>query len=504
MNTNWMITVPVLIPVIGALVLLCGKVREKRAAVRRVTGVTVLLTALVVGIVCAQASSEVLVIGFLPEMPIYFRTDAMAKFFSMLTVGMWTLSTMFSFEYMNHQKEEGRYSCFSLLSLGALLGICFSGNLMTTYLFYEMMTLATFPLVLHERTKEAISAGFTYLFYSIGGAFMGLIGIFFIYQNSITRSVTGGRLSYVAGGFLDPALVAENRTAFLVAVFLMLVGLGSKVGMFPLHGWLPKAHPVAPAPASALLSGNITKMGILFVVRVLFFSVGTEHLRGSWVQYTLVTLATATIFLGSMLAYKEKLLKKRLAYSTVSQTSYALVGLYMMHPVAICGAMLHVLFHSVIKNLLFLCSGSMIYATGKHRVDEFYGIGKRMPVTMWCFTFAGLALVGIPPCSAFVSKWMLATGALDSGLEGFRFVVPAVLLISALLTAGYLMTITADAFFLAKKEEEQEAPNPNPTAKDPTLWMLVPLVILAVCSVLFGILPMNEWSIFAEMLQSLQ
>ncbi len=504
MNTNWMILAPVLVPVIGALALRFRKLNQNKAILRGVTGGAVLLTALLVGIVVAQADSELLVLGFLPEMPIYFRTDALAKFFAILTVGMWLFSTMFSFEYMNHQKEEERYSCFSLLSLGALLGICFSGNLMTTYLFYEMMTLATFPLVLHERTKEAISAAFTYLYYSIGGAFLGLVGIFFLYQSSADTVASGGRLAYVNGGFLDPALATENRTALLVAIFLMLVGLGSKVGMFPLHGWLTKAHPVAPAPASALLSGNITKMGILFIIRVVFHSVGVEFLRDSWVQYALLTLAIVTVFLGSMLAYKERLLKKRLAYSTVSQTSYALAGLYLLHPVAICGAMLHILFHSVIKNLLFLSAGSMIYATGKQRVEEFRGIGKRMPITMWCFTIAGLALVGIPPCSAFVSKWKLATGALESGITGYQFVVPVVLLISALLTAGYLLTVTADAFFIARREEEVEAPNPNPTAKDPGLLMIVPLVVLAALAVLFGILPVEEWGIFMKMLECLQ
>lgn len=503
MNTNWMIAAPILLPVLGVIVIWCVKSKDNRKMLRQITGGAVLLTALLTGIVVAGADSELVMLRFLPEMPIYFRVDSMARFFAILTAGMWVLSTMFSFEYMNHQKEEARYSCFSLLSLAALLGICFSGNMMTTYLFYEMMTLATFPLVLHERTKEAISAGFTYLFYSIGGAFLGLIGIFFIYQNSAPTTAAGGRLAYVSGGFLDSALATEHEAALLVAVFLMLVGLGSKVGMFPLHGWLPKAHPVAPAPASALLSGNITKMGILFILRVVFYSVGADFLRGTWVQTAMLALSVLTIFLGSMLAYKEKLLKKRLAYSTVSQTSYALVGLYLLHPVAICGAMLHILFHSVIKNLLFLCAGSMIYTTGHHSVGDFRGIGKRMPITMWCFTLGGLALVGIPPCSAFVSKWKLATGALASGISGYQYLVPVILLISALLTAGYLMTITADAFFLAKKEEEDEAPNPNPNAKDPSLWMLIPLLILAVLAVLLGILPVDEWGIFAELLGGL-
>ena len=323
---------------------------------------------------------------------------------------------------------------------------------------------------------------------------------------------------YVAGGFLSQTLTEAQSSALLIAVFLMLVGLGSKAGMFPLHGWLPKAHPVAPAPASALLSGNITKMGILFIIRIVYYSVGPRFIGGTWAQYALLTLTVLTIFLGSMLAFREKVMKKRLAYSTVSQTSYILAGIYILtNPT---GSFLHIIFHSVIKNLLFLCAGAVIVKTGRTKVAEWKGLGRQMPFTMTAFTIGGLALVGIPPLAGFVSKWHIATTALGSGTPYFSYIVPVILLVSALLTAGYLMGPAADAWFVAKEpghaevkeaaevpeteaaeaaadvaeaaeEKPENAPETAATAskREAGLRILIPLGILAVAAIVFGLFP---------------
>lgn len=195
----------------------------------------------------------------------------------------------------------------------------------------------------------------------------------------------------------------------------------------------------------------------------------------------LLCLSLFTVFMGSMLAFREKLLKKRLAYSTVSQTSYCLTGIYLLSGTALTGALMHVVFHSVIKNLLFLCAGAIIVQTGKKSVSELKGIGRIMPATMRCFTVAGLALVGIPPLSGFISKWYLAEGAIESGLPGFMYLVPVVLLISALLTAGYLLTISADAFFGKTEEETARCPK--------SMYLLPPLIIGAILAVVLGIFP---------------
>ncbi len=515
----WLLPITVVVPLLGAILLMTPVGRKGLRTVRLVTGAFVTATTILVIVVALLGENEIELFELLPDIPVFFRSDKTAVWFAVLTVAMWMTSTCFSFEYMNHEKREKRYCIFSMLALAALMGVCFSGNLVTTYLFYEMMTLASFPLVMHEQTKEAISAGITYLYYSLAGAFLGLIGVFFLYSFAEERSVPGGVIAYSAGGFLRDNLSSSESTALTIVVFFMLIGLGSKVGMYPLHGWLPKAHPVAPAPASALLSGNITKMGILFVIRVVFFAVGPDFLRGTWAQYALLGLALLTVFLGSMLAFREKVFKKRLAYSTVSQTSYVLVGLYLLAPVAAMGAFLHVIFHSITKNLLFLVAGAIIYRTGRTKVAQMKGIGLIMPITMICFTLGGLALVGIPPFSGFVSKWYLAAGALETDTGAMRYIVPVILIISALLTAGYLITMASDAFFVvdehgghgaaapaAKKEdasenESGEADEPAEEEfpeiraedagheKEASPFILVPLVILAAGTLFFGLFP---------------
>lgn len=278
-------------------------------------------------------------------------------------------------------------------------------------------------------------AALKYLFYSLCGAYCALFGIYFLYQYCDT-------LTFTAGGTLNRALAAGNEGILLTAVFLMLVGFGAKAGMLPLHSWLTAAHPAAPAPASAVLSAVIVKGGVLAVIRTVYYIVGPAFLKGTWVQTAWMSLSLLTVFMGSMLAYREKVFKKRLAYSTISQVSYILFGLSLLNPVGMTGALLHVVFHAGVKCALFLTAGIFIFRTGKTRVDEYAGIGKRMGVTLWCYTFASLALIGIPPFGGFTSKWYLAQGALQSETGIFRVLGPAVLLISALLTAGYLLPIT--------------------------------------------------------------
>ena len=277
---------------------------------------------------------------------------------------------------------------------------------------------------------------------------------------------------------------AGDKNMLLVFVFLALVGFGCKAGLFPLQDWLPTAHPVAPSPASAVLSGVITKSGVFVIIRLVFFSIGADFIRGTWVQYAWMGLALLTVFLGSMMAYNEKVMKKRFAYSTVSQVSYVLFGLSILSATGMKGALLHVIFHSVIKDGLFLVAGAIIVYTGIKNVDGLKGIAKRMPTVIWCFTLYALALIGIPPASGFVSKWFLCLGALEGEIGVFRFLGPAILLISALLTAGYLLPITIGGFFpgndfdYGKCEKCKVSP-----------LMTVPLIILAVAAIGFGLFP---------------
>lgn len=317
-------------------------------------------------------------------------------------------------------------------------------------------------------------AGLKYLFYSLGGAYMCLFGIYFLYQNTTT-------LNFVPGGSLIADLKAANQSVLLVAVFLMLLGLGVKAGMFPFHAWLPTAHPVAPTPASAVLSGVIVKMGVLGIIRVVYYVVGAEFLRGTWVQTVWLILILFTVFMGSMLAYQEPVMKKRLAYSTVSQISYILFGLAMLNPLSFTGAVLHVVFHAVIKCGLFLCAGTMIRQTGKKRAAEWVGIGREMPVLLGCYTVLSLALIGIPPLSGFVSKWYLGIGGLDAGIKVFSWLGPVILLVSALLTAGYLLPVTVRGYFPGREYQAER------TQEKTDLWMLLPVVMLVVLTIAGGV-----------------
>lgn len=404
---------------------------------------------------------------------ISFRADELSLLFAALTTVMWILVGIYSFGYMAHEKRKGRYSFFYVLVYVVLIGLDFSANLITMYLFYELMTLSSLPLILHEMKAESISAAMKYLYYSIAGAFLALFGIFVLSQYAPT-------MEFVSGGSTSADMMAHSGL-ILAAVFCMIVGFGAKAGMFPLHAWLPIAHPVAPAPASAVLSGVITKSGVLAIIRVVFYLVGADMIRGSWVQTAWMVLALVTVLMGSMRAFDEKVLKKRLAYSTVSQVSYVLFGLSTLHPLGVSGALLQVIFHSVAKNLLFMGAGSIIHQTGCTRVTELRGIGRKMPVTIGCFTFASLSLVGIPPFAGFFSKWYLALGSLKTGIAGFSWLGPVILLASALLTAGYLFPIAVQGFLPGKEFDKI----PLKTC-EAGLTMTIPMVILAVAALLLG------------------
>lgn len=332
-------------------------------------------------------------------------------------------------------------------------------------------------------------AGLKYLFYSVAGAFLALFGIFVLIRICGNQTFTpGGVIRCLDDGtmvcILRDSIGTERigQGLFLGAMLCILIGFGAKAGMFPLHGWLPTAHPAAPAPASAVLSGVITKSGVLAILRVVYFVAGPQALRGTWVQQIWILLTLTTVFMGSMLAYKEPVLKKRLAYSTVSQVSYVLFGLSMLQEQAFVGAMSHIVFHSLIKNALFLCAGAMIVITGKTRVEELRGLGVQMPLLLSCYTIVSLGLVGIPPTSGFVSKWYLATGALASGTGIWAWLGPAVLLVSALLTAGYLLPLTIQGFFPG-------ADSPEGRKSEPSVWMMGPILVLTAGALLLGCFP---------------
>lgn len=477
MSNTMILMIPIVLPILCGIFLLVMKEPASRKVLTGYVTAVLLLTGAAVLYAVSRPVEAFTLFNLTQSLPVYFKLDEVGRLFVSIVTIVWILAGIFSFEYMKHEECNKRYYGFYLIVYGVLAGLDFAGNLITFYIFYELMTLCSMPLVLHNRSREAIMAGLKYLFYSFCGAYMVLFGIYFLYRYSNT-------LSFTAGGVLDRTLAEGQEGMLLLVCFLMIVGFGVKAGMFPLHAWLPTAHPVAPAPASAALSGIIVKSGVLGVIRVVFYMFGADFIRGTWVQTTWLILTLITVFMGSMLAYREKLLKKRLAYSTVSQVSYILFGLALLHPVGMTGALLHVVFHAFIKCTLFLCAGAVIYQTGRIRVDELRGIGKEMPVTMWCYTFASLALIGIPPASGFISKWYLATGALQAQVGLFGWLGPVVLLVSALLTAGYLLPLTMRGFFPGADKEGMSWQK-----REPVKMMLIPLILLTALAVLPGLFP---------------
>lgn len=414
---------------------------------------------------------------------ISFAVDELSVFFMCVTTLIWVLVGIYAVAYMKHEGRSGQFFLLYILLYVILIALDCAANLATMYVFYEFMTLVSMLLVCHSRSRESIMAALKYLFYSLCGAYLGLLGIFYLYRYCID-------LNFGSAGRLDMAALAGHENTLLVIVFLILIGFGTKAGMFPLHGWLPAAHPVAPSPASAVLSAIIVKAGVLATVRVVYNIVGADFLRGTWVQTAWMSLTLLTVFMGSMLAFREPVVKKRFAYSTVSQVSYILFGLSLLQEQAFTGSMLHVCFHAIIKCGLFLSAGVFLVVCNRKRVDELYGIGRKMPVMMWCYTCFALALVGIPPTSGFVSKWQLAVGALGTEAGFFSWFGPVVLLISALLTAGYLLPITMRGFFPGDDDRCADLEK-----KEPPLLMLIPLMILAALAVLLGVFPNGVLSV---------
>ena len=408
---------------------------------------------------------------------IQFNVDKIGIIFCLLSVVVFLAAGIFSFEYMKHEGHHLRYTIFYLMGFACFVALCFAGNLITYYFFFELLTLTTFPLVLHSGSKEAIMAGLKYLFYSLCGAYMCLFGLFFVNSSA----------PFCEGGVMADAIMAadpEKIKLYYLCIILMVFGFGVKAGMFPMHAWLPTAHPVAPAPASAVLSAIIVKAGVLGIIRTVFYVFGKDFIEGTFVQILFLIITLITVFMGSMLAYRENVLKKRLAYSTVSQVSYILFGLFTLTDTGFTGTILQTVAHGVVKCGLFLVAGAIIYKSGKTKVSELRGIGKQMPITMVCFTVLSLSLIGIPPTGGFIAKWFLAIGSLESGIKVINWLGPVILLVSALLTAGYLLPVSMRGFFPGDDFDAEACEKLEPN------WLMnAPIILLTVLAVIIGLWP---------------
>lgn len=472
--SNAFLLIPIFFPIICGAIFSAADFKTEKA--KRTFLISSVLATSAVMFVLIFLTNDILftLFAFSGDFTIALNLDGMGKIFAGLVAVLWPFTTFYAFEYMKDEKHLKMFYTFFLISYGITLGVACAGNILTMYFFYELLTLATLPLVIQPMNKSSRRAGRAYLIYSIGGAAFAFIGMVFIL-------VYGNGSGFTMGGILTPA--AYNKKDMLLGVYVSaFIGFGVKAAIFPLHGWLPKAS-VAPTPVTALLHAvAVVKAGAFAVIRLTYYSFGTDFLSGTWAQYIVMAISIFTILFGSSAALKQVHFKRRLAYSTVANLSYILFGVTLMTPAGLEAGVLHMLFHSIIKIGAFFAAGAVLHNTGREFISELDGLGKKMPVTFICFSVFALALTGIPLFNGFVSKWSLATAAIQAG-GTLEFIGIIVLLISALLTAIYMFNVPLRAFFSSDNAKLSELNG----IKEVNLYMTIPMVILALACIFFGV-----------------
>lgn len=426
-----------------------------------------------VGEVRAGRAPTWVLFRLLPGIELAFRVDAFGLLFALGASLLWVAASFYSVGYMRTLEEHAQtryFTCFAL-ALSATVGVAFSANLFTLFLFYEALTLATYPLVAHKETPEAKAGGRKYVIYLLGAAKVMLIPAIILTYN------LAGTLDFRPGGIFPDSQLTAEPTLLYVVFALFLFGF-AKNAVMPLHSWLPAAM-VAPTPVSALLHAvAVVKTGVFATLRVFLFVFGPAAMRSLGADTLALVVASVTILVASLMALGQDNLKARLAFSTVSQLSYIVLGAALLAPSGVLGGIAHLTNHAVSKITLFFCAGSIYVSAHKTEVSQTSGLARRMPWTMAAFAIASLSLVGIPPASGFVSKWYLAVGSLERGSPWLL----VVLLTSSLLTAAYLGPIVYKAYF----EESADAGH-HDVREVP--FIVVPLVLTALLSLILGIYP---------------
>lgn len=411
----------------------------------------------------------------LPGMDLVLHADTMSVLIVALSGVLWFVTTLYAIAYLEDSPQpRSRFFGFFSLCVSATIGIALSGNLITFLIFYELLTLSTYPLVVHRGTPNSMRAGKIYIAYTLTGGASLLIGVAWL------RAIVGP-LDFVQGGILS-TWPAEYHNAFRAIFFFLIAGLGVKAAIVPLHGWLPNAM-VAPAPVSALLHAvAVVKAGAFGIVRVVYDVFGIEFAAQLGLLAPLAAVASVTIIYGSVRALSQDNLKKRLAFSTVSQVSYITLGAGILGPIATIGGVVHLVHQGLMKITLFFCAGNLGETIGVHRVSEMNGVGRRMPLTMAAFTVGALGMIGVPPIAGFVSKWYLGTGAMAAGADW----VIGVLAASSLLNAMYFLPILHRVWF---RQPDGKWARAEASHRLETHWMLLlPPVLTALLSLLAGLL----------------
>ncbi len=472
MSSIWYVIV-ILIPIVLAVPIVLLPFKKRRDMELYIEAV-VLLTSVISFLIIFNRPGTLELIHFTDKVTFTLQLDGLGTVFDGLISVLWPIATLYAFEYMSHEERERPFFMFYTMTFGVTLGITLSGNIVTMYFFYEMLTLITIPLVVHPFTREAVLATRKYMYFSLGGAALGFIGVAYLtYVGDGTGFVLGGILGEIAGSL--------NMNVLMIIYIAAFLGFSVKTAMFPFYSWLPDAG-VAPTPVTALLHAvAVVNAGVFACIRLTYYCFGTDLLRDSAAQTILMILTMFTIVFGCSMAVKETHIKRRLAYSTVSNLSYMLFGVTMMTPQGLMAALCHMVFHAIMKISAFFCAGAIMHQGGVEYIHETDGFGRRMPVVYTALTIAGLGLMGVPGTVGFLSKYYLAEAALDSG-NMLEIVGIGCLLVSALLTAIYMMTLVIRGFFPGKDFDMSTISH----VKDPSWQMLLPLVIFSVAIIVLG------------------
>ena len=413
--------------------------------------------------------------SFLPGIDLVLRADPVPLLFVFLSALLWLTTTVYAVGYLADDRHRSRFFGFFSLCVAATVGVALAGNLVTFLVFYELLTVATYPLVVHQGHARARAAGRTYLLYTVTGGAVVLVGV--VWLQHLAGTVAFGQTDVLAG------LAVEHRGA-LTAIFVLLVaGMGVKAALVPVHAWLPQAM-VAPAPVSALLHAvAVVKAGVYGIVRVVHDLYGGDLASELGVVTPLTVAASVTIVYGSLVALVQDDLKRRLAYSTVSQLSYIVLGVTVIGLTSVAGGLAHLVHQGVMKVTLFYCAGNLSRALGVTKVSEMRGVGRQQPVTMLAFSVAALGMVGVPPTVGFVTKWQLGLGAAEAGQAW----VIAVLVASTALNAAYFLPVVVRAWLPGPEAAADAAERPRLRLEiDP--WLLLPPVATGSSVVWLGVL----------------
>lgn len=454
---KYLLLVAILLPILGSLLVIFNRNEHK---VHYLSVVISLVTSILVWFLILNITDEKLeLIRFSKDLAFVINFDGFGKFFAGIVSLLYPLTTLYAVEYMEDDARPKSFFFFFLIAYGITLGVTMANDFFTLYVFYELLTLSTMPLVLHLNDRKSVKAARTYLYVSIGGASLAFASMIYVLNNPILERNILTQLFYVVGFF----------------------GFGVKAAVFPTHFWLPKAS-CAPTPVTALLHAvAVVKAGVFAIIRLTYYIYGVDNIINSFGQYIPMIFAIFTIFYGSSMALKETHFKRRMAYSTVANLSYIAFGALLMSKAGYVAALLHMAFHAEIKILGFFAVGAVMHNTGREYLPELDGLGRKMPITFICYTVAALALTGIPPLSGFVSKAYLLMAGIEANTK-LGILGAIILIVSAILTAMYSLTPVRRAFWPDEKTNYSSLEG----IKEIKWQMIVPMVILAIAIIVTG------------------